>query len=41
MSTENKKSYYVYELWNPLTNTLFYIGKGTRTYCKTKDKGLL
>ena len=25
------RTFYVYELWNPLTNTVFYVGKGTKT----------
>ena len=28
----SSKSFYVYELWNPLTNTVFYVGKGTKSH---------
>ncbi|QDJ96356.1 hypothetical protein Xoosp13_169 [Xanthomonas phage Xoo-sp13] len=27
----SSKIFYVYELWNPLTDQIFYVGKGTRT----------
>lgn len=28
----SSKSFYVYELWNPLTDTVFYVGKGTKSH---------
>ena len=31
---KNKKSYYVYHIINPITDRLFYIGKGTGNRCK-------
>lgn len=38
MSSENK-SFYVYELWNPLKNEIFYVGKGTKIIFKNRNKG--
>ena len=32
--TENENKFYVYHLINPLTDRVFYIGKGTGTRCK-------